>query len=209
MSANEATIAVIDSGVCNLRSVQNALQKVGATVRIVRRREELGDPAGLVLPGVGALRDCVDVLKQTGLDDAIKSWIGEDRPFLGICLGLQALFDHSEEAGVRGLGIFPGKVVRFQLGREFKIPHIGWNAVSFVREEALNRGLHSAEDQFYFVHSYYVVPEDEGLVWGRTDYGGPFTSGISSGRCFATQFHPEKSQAIGLQIYRNFLQMVS
>ncbi len=209
MIANEATIAVIDYGMGNLRSVQNALQKVGAKVRIIRSREELGEPSGLVLPGVGALRDCVDALKQTGLADAVKSWISEDRPFLGVCLGLQALFEHSEEAGVRGLGIFPGKVVRFQLGPDYKIPHIGWNAVSFVREDALNRGLQPAEDQFYFVHSYHVEPEDEGLVWGRTDYGGPFTSCISRGRCFATQFHPEKSQAKGLQIYRNFLQLVS
>ncbi len=208
MSANEATIAVIDYGMGNLRSVQNALQKVGAKVRIVRSCKELGDPSGLVFPGVGALRDCVDALKQTGLDDAIKSWISEDRPFLGVCLGLQALFDHSEEAGVRGLGVFPGPVVRFKLAPEYKIPHIGWNAVSFEREESLNRGLHPAEDQFYFVHSYYVLPEDEGLVWGRTDYDGPFASGISRGHCFATQFHPEKSQAKGLQIYRNFLQMV-
>ena len=208
MNENNSTIAVIDYGMGNLRSVQKALETVGAqNVRIVRSSHELGKPAGLVLPGVGALRDCVDALEHTGLADVVRSWITEDRPFLGVCLGLQALFGHSEEAGARGLGIFPGKVVRFRLGPGFKIPHIGWNSVSFVRKEALNRELHPTSDQFYFVHSYHVVPEDHNLVWCQTDYGGPFVSGILHGRCFATQFHPEKSQAKGLQIYRNFLQL--
>ncbi len=210
MGENISTIAVIDYGMGNLRSVQKALETVGANnvrVRIVRSRQELGEPAGLVLPGVGAIRDCVAALEGSGLADSVRGWISENRPFLGVCLGLQALFDHSEEAGVRGLGVFPGKVVKFRLRPDFKIPHIGWNSVSFVKEEILNRELHPASDQFYFVHSYHVVPENSDLVWCQTDYDGPFVSGISRGNCFATQFHPEKSQAKGLQIYRNFLQL--
>ncbi len=207
MDANQSTIAVIDYGMGNLRSVQNALKTVGAKTRIVHSPQDLGEPAGLVLPGVGALRDCVEALERTGLAEIVRSWIAEDRPFLGVCLGLQALFEHSEEAGVSGLGVFPGKVVRFRLGPEYKIPHIGWNAVSFLREEDLNREIHPITDQFYFVHSYYVVPEDPNIVWSQTDYGGQFTSGIVRGKCYATQFHPEKSQAKGLQIYRNFSQM--
>ncbi len=199
-------IAVIDSGICNLRSVTKALEAVGAEPRVVRNTAELmaAKAAGLVLPGVGALRDCVSQLRNSGLDRSVSDWIGSDRPFLGVCLGMQALFEHSQEGDIQGLGIFKGNVVRFQRPKELKIPHMGWNTLDFVqRDSALAAGL-AADPSFYFVHSYHCVPADAGLVLAECDYGGRFVAAIARGRCFATQFHPEKSQAAGLQIYRNF-----
>ena len=203
-------IAVIDNGICNLRSVTKALEAVGATVRVVRTPFELeaADAAGLVLPGVGALRDCVASLRATGLDAAVRDWIAADQPFLGVCLGMQALFEHSEEgggAGTEGLGIFPGRVRRFVRPPEFKIPHMGWNTVRFTQlESPLREGLETEGESFYFVHSFHCQPADPALVLAECDYGGVFTAAIARGRCFATQFHPEKSQAKGLRLYRNF-----
>lgn len=203
-------IAVIDNGICNLRSVTKALEAVGAKPAVVRTPSELAASGarGLVLPGVGALRDCVGSLRSTGLDAAVRNWIAADKPFLGVCLGMQALFEHSEEggpAGTTGLGIFPGKVVKFQRPPEYKIPHMGWNTVRFVQPGSpLAVGLAPEGEAFYFVHSFHCVPADRALVLGECDYGGVFTAAIARGRCFATQFHPEKSQAKGLQIYRNF-----
>ncbi len=203
-------IAVIDNGICNLRSVTKALEAVGATVRVVRTpiEVEAAEADGLVLPGVGALRDCVASLRATGLDATVRDWIAADQPFLGVCLGMQALFDHSEEGGgegTAGLGIFPGRVRRFVRPPEFKIPHMGWNAVRFTQPgSALREGLITEGEAFYFVHSFHCQPADPSLVLAECDYGGVFTAAIARGRCFATQFHPEKSQAKGLQIYRNF-----
>ncbi len=200
-------IAVIDNGICNLRSVTKALEAVGAAPQVVRTPAEVeaADAAGLVLPGVGALRDCVASLRATGLSETVKAWIAADRPFLGVCLGMQALFERSEEGGVTGLGVFPGEVRRFRLPSEFKVPHMGWNTVQFVQPHSpLGEGLAVSGESFYFVHSYYCVPADRSLVLAECDYGGPFTAAIGRGVCFATQFHPEKSQAKGLQIYRNF-----
>ncbi|MCU0793183.1 MAG: imidazole glycerol phosphate synthase subunit HisH [Opitutaceae bacterium] len=206
-------IAVIDNGICNLRSVTKALEAVGAEVRVVRTPFELeaADAAGLVLPGVGALRDCVASLRATGLDAAVREWIAADQPFLGVCLGMQALFEHSEEgggAGTEGLGIFPGRVTRFVRPAEFKIPHMGWNTVRFRQEDSpLREGLATEGEAFYFVHSFHCQPADSSLVLAECDYGGVFTAAIARGRCFATQFHPEKSQAKGLRIYRNFAEL--
>lgn len=200
-------IAVIDTGICNLRSVTKALEAVGAEVRVVRTPAEVDAAAarGLVLPGVGALRDCVASLRASQLDATVRAWIAADRPFLGVCLGMQALFEHSEEGGITGLGIFPGKVVRFRRPPEFKIPHMGWNSVRFIQPGSpLAVGLAPVGENFYFVHSFHCVPADGGLVLGECDYGGAFCAAIGRGRVFATQFHPEKSQAKGLQIYRNF-----
>lgn len=200
-------IAVIDNGICNLRSVTKALEAVGAEPRVVRTPAEVAasGATGLVLPGVGALRDCVASLRATQLDTTVRDWIAADRPFLGVCLGMQALFEHSEEADVTGLGIFRGQVVRFQRPPEFKIPHMGWNTIRFTQlQSPLAHGLSPEGEAFYFVHSYYCVPADSKLVLAVCDYGGPFCAAIARGRCFATQFHPEKSQAKGLQIYRNF-----
>ena len=203
-------IAVIDNGICNLRSVTKALEAVGAAVRVVRTpfEVEAAEAHGLVLPGVGALRDCVASLRATGLDATVRDWIAADQPFLGVCLGMQALFEHSEEGGgggTEGLGVFPGRVVRFVRPPEFKIPHMGWNEVRFTQPTSpLRAGLRADGEAFYFVHSFHCQPSDPSLVLAECDYGGVFTAAIARGSCFATQFHPEKSQAKGLQIYRNF-----
>ena len=200
-------VAVIDTGICNLRSVTKALEAVGASPIVVRStaEAEASDAGGLVLPGVGALRDCVSSLRSSGLDATVREWIAADRPFLGVCLGMQALFDGSDEGGVSGLGIFPGRVVRFRLEAPLKVPHMGWNTVRFVRPgTSLQEGLADDGEAFYFVHSYHCVPADRSLVLAECDYGLPFVAALARGRVFATQFHPEKSQAKGLQIYRNF-----
>jgi glutamine amidotransferase len=202
------SIAVIDTGICNLRSVTKALEAVGAVVRVVRDPAEAAAaaPRGLVLPGVGALRDCVASLRASGLDAVVRRWIAEDRPFLGVCLGMQALLEHSEEGDIQGLGIFPGRVVRFRRAPEFKIPHMGWNTVRFTQAGSpLAAGLAREGEAFYFVHSYHCVPADPALVLAECDYGGKFCAAIGRGRVFATQFHPEKSQAKGLRIYANFV----
>jgi imidazole glycerol-phosphate synthase subunit HisH len=202
-----ANIAVIDTGICNLRSVTKALEAVGASIRVVRTPEEVRamNARGLVLPGVGALRDCVASLRATKLDATVRDWVRADKPFLGVCLGMQALFDESEEGGVAGLGVFPGNVVRFQRPRDFKIPHMGWNDVRFLqRDSPLATALLPEGESFYFVHSFHCVPQDPALVLAECDYGGNFCAAVGRGRVFATQFHPEKSQAKGLQIYRNF-----
>ena len=200
-------IAVIDNGICNLRSVTKALEAVGAIPHVVRTPAELDaiEADGLVLPGVGALRDCVASLRATGLADSVRDWIAADRPFLGVCLGMQALFERSEEGDIAGLGIFPGEVKRFRLPPDYKVPHMGWNTVRFRQlDSPLRADLADDGESFYFVHSFHCVPADSALVLAEADYGGPFTAAIAQGRCFATQFHPEKSQAKGLQIYRNF-----
>ena len=202
-----AIIAVIDTGICNLRSVTKALEAVGAEPRVVRTPAEViaSGGQGLVLPGVGALRDCVASLRSSRLDRTVRDWISADRPFLGVCLGMQALFESSEEGNVKGLGAFPGRVVRFRRPPELKIPHMGWNTLRFVQARSpLADGLRPEGEAFYFVHSYYCEPADPSLVLAECDYGSPFTAAIGRGRTFATQFHPEKSQARGLQIYRNF-----
>ena len=201
-------IAVIDTGICNLRSVTKALEAVGASIRVVQTPADVEavKPSGLVLPGVGALRDCVAVLRDRKLDGTVRDWINADKPFLGVCLGMQALFEHSEEGGgVTGLGVFSGNVVRFQRPREFKIPHMGWNTVQFIQPESpLSAELSPEGEAFYFVHSFHCVPADPALVLAECDYGGNFCAAIARGRCFATQFHPEKSQVKGLKIYENF-----
>lgn len=207
---NSPQIAVIDNGICNLRSVTKALEAVGATPHVVRAPGDLRDEhEGLVLPGVGALRDCVASLRQSGLDQTVREWTAADRPFLGVCLGMQALFEHSEEGNVEGLGIFRGNVVRFQRPPAYKIPHMGWNTVTFRQADSpLARGLSQENESFYFVHSYHCQPADPSIVLAECDYGGVFTAAVGKGRVFATQFHPEKSQSKGLEIYRNFAKCV-
>jgi len=206
-------IAVIDNGICNLRSVTKALEAVGGAPEVVRTPAELAavDATGLVLPGVGALRDCVASLRSTGLAEAVRDWIAADRPFLGVCLGMQALFDGSEEnGGTEGLGVFPGEVRWFRLPADLKVPHMGWNGVRFVQPGSpLAVDLAAEGEMFYFVHSFHCVPADPALVLADCDYGGRFTAAIARGRCFATQFHPEKSQAKGVRIYRNFVAVAS
>ncbi|MGB0333818.1 MAG: imidazole glycerol phosphate synthase subunit HisH [Opitutales bacterium] len=198
-------LAVIDYGMGNLRSVVRAWQHVGAHAHLVDTPDQIVGSDALVFPGQGAIVDAMRLLRETGFDRAIRDWIEADRPFFGICLGLQALFEHSEEGDTPALGIFKGSVKRFQINPSLKIPHMGWNAVNFQAGAPLTYGLQSGKDQFYFVHSYYIDPVDADLALFRTDYGGEFVSGIQRGKCYATQFHPEKSQAKGLHLYRNFL----
>lgn len=209
MSATENSsrprLAVIDYGMGNLRSVLRAWQHVGADASLVHAPAELAGADAVVFPGQGAIVDAMRLLKDTGFDHAIRDWIAADRPFFGVCLGYQALFEHSEEGDSEALGVFKGEVKRFQIDPRLKIPHMGWNAVSFKAGAPFTDGLRSGHDQFYFVHSYYVAPSDASLSLFESDYGGKFVSGICSGKCIATQFHPEKSQAKGLHLYRNFL----
>ena len=201
-------LAVIDYGMGNLRSVVRAWEYVGATTKIISEPAELSGADALIFPGQGAIVDAMQLLEKTGFDTVIRDWIADDKPFFGICLGLQALFDHSEEGDTKGLGVFGGRVKRFKVQAPLKVPHMGWNSVMFTNDVPITDGLKSDEDQFYFVHSYYVEPEESDLILFKTDYGHRFVSGIHSGNCFATQFHPEKSQAKGLQLYRNFLKLL-
>jgi glutamine amidotransferase len=202
-------LAVIDYGMSNLRSVLKAWEHVGGAVRLVHTPDEVGAADALIFPGQGAIQDTMKLLRQTGFDRAIPEWIAADKPFFGICLGLQALFEHSEEGDTPTLGIFPGRVRRFRVDAGLKVPHMGWNHVAFAEvPAAMREGLSATDDQFYFVHSYHAECDDPSLLWGETIYGYPFCSAVRRGNCFATQFHPEKSQAKGLQIYRNFLNFV-
>ena len=203
-------VAVIDYGMGNIRSVSKALQQAGgdqAEVVITSDPVQLQRASHVVLPGVGALRDCMTELARRELVAAIRQCAVE-KPFLGICLGMQALLEHSEEnGGTDGLGLFAGEVVHFQ-GRisdpTLKIPHMGWNAVTQRSAHPLWRGI-TDNSRYYFVHSYFVRPRDPALVAGSTDYGGEFASAIAEGNIFAVQFHPEKSQHSGLQLLANFL----
>ena len=204
---NCVVIALLDYGSGNLRSVHKALLKVGADVRIVQRPEEIGDARALVLPGVGAFDDCIHALRKQGLLEASREFIKSGRPFLGICVGYQALFEKSEEFNscAAGLAVFPGKVVRFSESNGLKIPQIGWNQLEIVNDKCpLYRGIPNGS-YVYFVHSFYPQPVDDSIVATRTDYGGKFASSVWRDNVFATQFHPEKSQQVGLQLLKNFV----
>jgi glutamine amidotransferase len=202
-------IALIDYGSGNLRSVHKALLKVGAEVRIARRPEEMADARAVVLPGVGAFDDCIQALQQEGLLEAARQFMQSGRPFLGICVGYQALFEKSEEFNscAAGLGIFKGRVVRFAQQQGLKIPQIGWNQLEIMQPECpIFRGIASGS-YVYFVHSFFPKPADASIVATRTTYGETFASSVWRGNIFATQFHPEKSQKIGLQLLKNFVEL--
>jgi len=199
-------IALIDYGSGNLRSVHKALLKVGARVRLAQRPEELADAQALVLPGVGAFDDCIQALQRQGLLEASRQFIQSGRPFLGICVGYQALFEKSEEFNscAAGLNVFRGKVVRFAEQPGLKIPQIGWNQLEIVKPECpLFRGIASGS-YVYFVHSFFPKPADSAIVATRTTYGETFASAVWRDNVYATQFHPEKSQNVGLQLLENF-----
>ncbi|MHC4198043.1 MAG: imidazole glycerol phosphate synthase subunit HisH [Planctomycetota bacterium] len=197
-------IAVVDYGMGNLRSVQKAVEKVGFDSVLVDSPEGLEGVEKVVLPGVGAFRDAMQGLRDRGLIDPILRHIREERPFLGICLGLHVLFTESEEDGpCKGLGVIPGKVVKFR-GNGLKIPHMGWNQVCFKKDVPITKGI-PQDSYMYFVHSYYVCPDDPAEIAAVTEYGGEFPSAICRGNIFATQFHPEKSQANGLTLIKNFV----
>jgi glutamine amidotransferase len=209
-------IAIIDYGMGNLRSVQKALEKVGAPARVIASADQLGDAAGLVLPGVGAFGQAMERLRGAGFVELVRDWTAADRPFLGICLGLQLLFSESEEFGpVSGLDVVPGRVVRFS-GPAYetsdgkpglKVPHMGWNRITVVRPHPVVEGLPEGA-MTYFVHSYYPVPEDPTWTVLTSDHGQVFTAAVGRGNLFASQFHPEKSGDVGLRLLTNFVALV-
>lgn len=203
-------IALIDYGASNVHSVEKALRCVGAQVRRVQSGAELGKPAAIVLPGVGAFDDCITALEERKLLEPIKMLLIQGTPYLGICLGYQILFETSEESKKKkkGLCIITGRVVRFPSLPGLKVPQIGWNQVQVIRPECpLLEGVQSGS-YVYFVHSYYPVPMDQSLIVCLTEYGVTFASMIWKDNVFATQFHPEKSQNVGLRILHNFLSYV-
>ena len=199
-------ICIVDYGMGNLRSVSKALEKVGGEVTISSRPEELRTAQKIVLPGVGAFGDASQELQKRSLFEPLCEMIRKKKPFLGICLGMQLLLEESEESpGVVGLGIFKGKVRRFQ-NPNVKIPHIGWNQLKVKKPDFPAFGSLPLESFFYFVHSYYPAPQDPALILGEADYGGEtFPAFIGNETIWAAQFHPEKSQDAGLQILRNFV----
>ena len=196
-------IALIDYGSGNIRSVSKALQREGADVRLVDSPDGLTNVNAVVLPGVGAFGDCVRNLTERKLWNPLKDWLGGGKPFLGICLGYQLLFESSEETpGVEGFGFFRGKVKRFA-DAGLKIPHMGWNTLE-LSDNPLWRGL-PRDPYVFFVHSYFPVPQDDSIVTSRAIYGETFAASVGRGRIQAVQFHPEKSQSIGLTILKNFI----
>lgn len=204
-------IALLDYGSGNLRSVHKALLAAGATVRLAKSPGEIGDARALVLPGVGAFDDCINAMQRQELLEASRGFIQSGRPFLGICVGYQALFERSEEFNscAAGLGVFKGSVVRFPEANGLKVPEIGWNQVRLTKPDCpLYRDIPDGS-HFYFVHSFYPKPVDDSIVATRTDYGDDFASSVWKDNVFATQFHPEKSQKVGLQLLRNFVALAN
>jgi len=197
-------IAIIDYGMGNLRSVEKAFEYVGHNARITSKTSDILDASHVVLPGVGGFPECMKNLSRAGLIDAVYKSIESGKPFLGICLGLQLLFTESEEFGYhKGLDVLKGRVVRFKSDDRIKIPHMGWNQIRILKSSPVLDGI--PDGAFvYFVHSYYVVPDDEDVICTITDYGGEFVSSVYKDNIFACQFHPEKSHNIGLKMLNNF-----
>jgi len=202
-------IALLDYGAGNLRSVEKALRFVGGDVRLVVSPDGMKDASAVVLPGVGAFDDCVNAMHRQELLEASLQFIKTGRPFLGICVGYQAMFERSEEfdSSAAGLGLFAGRVVRFPDDQGLKIPQIGWNQIEIVQSECpIFNGIENGS-YVYFVHSFYPQPEDDSIAACRTTYGVNFVSAVWQGNIFATQFHPEKSQKVGLKILENFVKL--
>ena len=199
-------IGIVDYDIGNLRSVQKAFQHEGGEAVFVRTPEEMAKADALVLPGVGAFGDCVRCLAKSGMWDEVIAWAKSEKPFFGICVGYQMLFESSEEApGEKGLGIFGGEVRKFSAKHGLKVPQIGWNTVTVRQPNApLLAGI-SSGDFVYFVHSYYAAPKDPAIIALETTYGDTFAAAVARGNLLATQFHPEKSQRAGLQMIRNFI----
>jgi glutamine amidotransferase len=203
-------IGIVDYDIGNLRSVQKAFQHCGGEAVFVHTSEEIATCDALVLPGVGAFGDCVRSLAKSGMWNDVVAWAKSEKPFFGICVGFQMLFDSSEEApGEKGLGIFAGEVRKFSSTHGLKIPQIGWNNVTVRQPDApLLAGIASGEF-VYFVHSYYAVPADPSIIALESTYGDPFTAAIARGNLIATQFHPEKSQRAGLRMIQNFVELAA
>ena len=199
-------IGILDYGMANLRSVNNAFAHAGHPAQIIKTAAEIKQCDRLVLPGVGAFGDAMVALHRDGLGDAVRDFVRTEKPFLGICLGLQMLFDVGFEDGEhQGLGILRGQCIRFDVDHTLglKVPHMGWNQLDFEAPSPLFGGV-APRSNVYFVHGYHVEPQDPAVIAATTDYGRPFVSSIVQGNIVATQFHPEKSQAIGQQILMNF-----
>jgi glutamine amidotransferase len=202
-----SSITIVDYGMGNLRSVQKALERLGTEAVITSDAQQIAQADKVILPGVGAFRDAIQALHDHQLVDVIRDTASAGKPFLGICLGLQLLFDVSYEDGeFQGLGIVPGRVTRFELPAALKIPHMGWNQLHTCTDSPLLNSIRR-DAWFYFVHSYYVQPDDDSWTAATTDYGGEFVSIVARDNVFATQFHPEKSQIAGLQLLRNFVDL--
>lgn len=200
-------VAIVDYGAGNLRSVVSALRSVGCDTVVAESPRDTQTARAMVLPGVGAAADTMENLLHRGLADLVVHWIAAERPFLGICMGMQVLFTHSEEGGGQHcLDVISGRVVRLPEG--LKVPHMGWNQVHYKVDSPLFESIPDNSD-FYFVHSYAARPDDEAVVAASTDYGVPFCSAVQRGAVFATQFHPEKSGANGLRFYRNFVRFAA
>jgi imidazole glycerol-phosphate synthase subunit HisH len=198
-------IAIIDYDAGNIRSVEKALQFLGAETCVTRDEKEILAADHVILPGVGAFGDAMNKLRNYGLEGVIHQVVAQKTPFLGICLGLQLLFEASEEAeGVKGLGILPGRIVRIPEAPGLKIPHIGWNSLQFPSEGRLFQGI-AKESYVYFVHSYYLQAEEPEIVKATTEYGVTIHASVEKGNVFACQFHPEKSSDVGMQILKNFI----
>ena len=199
-------IAVVDYDAGNVKSVEKAIEKLGAKHILTSDPEEIRKADAVILPGVGNFGDCVNNLKERGLDTVLKKYAASGKPFLGICVGLQLLFDESEESpGVKGLGILSGKIKRFPGSSELKVPQIGWNNIIESKGrllEGIDRGTY-----FYFVHSFYLESSDPSIVTSKTEYGVTYDSSVEKGNVFATQFHPEKSSDAGLKVLSNFLKI--
>lgn len=201
-------ITIVDYGAGNLQSVEKAFQYIGAPVKLVSSGVEITSAEALVLPGVGAFRDAMHSLEAGGMVQPLRDYLASGRPFLGICLGLQLLFEESEEFGqVKGLGAFKGKICRIPAENGLKVPHMGWNSLELKRADGIFKGLQE-NPYVYFVHSYYLKAEDRQLVSAQTEYGVQIDAAIQCGNVFATQFHPEKSGNVGLQMLRNFTAVV-
>ena len=204
-------LGIIDYGRGNLRSVINACQALGHEATIVTAPEQIAPLSHLICPGQGAFGDCMSNLKRLGLTEPLKEWIEADRPYFGICVGYQLLFESSQESpSIAGLGVIKGRVLRFKndpsdQSTHLKIPHMGWNSADTLQPNHPNWNNLAGEPYFYFIHSYYPEPEDDSIAATRTSYGQTFTSAIQRGRLLATQFHPEKSQYAGLTLIQNFL----
>lgn len=202
-------LQIIDYGMGNLRSVQKAFEHVGVDAEICSDPAVLHESTALVLPGVGAFQDAIAELNRLGFSDLVREHVAAGKPLLGICLGLQLLFDVSEEDGEhKGLGIVPGRVVRFESQPGLKIPHMGWNAVHKAKDVPETSTLNNG-DYVYFVHSYYVKPEDPSVVALSSNHSHEFCAAIQTGSVFATQFHPEKSQDVGLAMLKNFANSIA
>jgi glutamine amidotransferase len=201
---------VIDYGAGNLHSVCNGLKQLEIESRLVSVPEHLEEIDALIFPGVGAFGDCMTHLQAQNLVEPVASWVRADRPFLGICIGYQVLFESSKESpDIPGLGVFQGEVVRFSEKSGLKIPHMGWNTVESVDEDDPFWDGLPGETHFYFVHSYYPSPEDDSMAGSWTEYGTRFASSIRVGNVAATQFHPEKSQTAGLRLVENFVRKIA